>query len=199
MIVLQFLLILQYPFVSHLAILADNPELKLLSLGILMVGIFIHKVARPNIGACLATLCSLAALGLLWWSQGLDYLVFAGPIMLPLMLLFVFGETLREHREPLVTAIGEAARGPLSPDMRRYTRKVTWLWTLFFALMAIEGIVLLAFGTVSAWSWLINIINPLLIAILFIGEFTYRRYRFPNHPHPTFLDYLEIVREARRS
>ena len=91
-----------------------------------------------------------------------------------------FGSTLRGDR---LSLIGQFARRvhPLSPAMRIYTAQVTRVWTLYFASMVVASLAVYASLSFAAWSVLANLLTPLLVAGLFVGEHL-MRYRL----HPEF-------------
>ncbi len=91
-----------------------------------------------------------------------------------------FGGTLRRGR---LSLIGEFAQRvhPLTPEMRRYTAQVTAVWTAYFALIVLASIVVYLTLPFSAWSLLANVLTPLLVVALFVGEYLLR-YRL----HPEF-------------
>jgi uncharacterized membrane protein len=91
-----------------------------------------------------------------------------------------FGGTLRGDR---LSLIGEFAQRvhPLSPAMRIYTAQVTRVWTLYFGLMVVASLAVYASLSFAAWSVLANLLTPLLVAGLFVGEHL-MRYRL----HPEF-------------
>ena len=49
-----------------------------------------------------------------------------------LTLLVVFAASLQPGREAIVTILARKARGALSGEIVRYTRRVTWAWCWFF-------------------------------------------------------------------
>ena len=49
-----------------------------------------------------------------------------------LTLLVVFAVSLQPGREAVVTLLARKSRGPLSDEILRYTRRVTWAWCWFF-------------------------------------------------------------------
>jgi uncharacterized membrane protein len=191
---MQLLLIFQYPLVAHLAVLLGEEWIKLIALVLLVVGIQFQALLALRTAALISTALLVLALIAVWYLGFITWLLYLTPTLIPVVLFFVFGSTLRPGREALITAIGEKARGPLSAAMRSYTRKLTWLWTLMFVVLAIESLLVLLYGSDGLCSWLINIMNPALIGIVFIAEFFYRKQRFPLHAHPTFREYLDIVR-----
>ncbi|HET7837319.1 MAG TPA: hypothetical protein VFL43_15995 [Variovorax sp.] len=91
-----------------------------------------------------------------------------------------FGSTLRGDRLSLIGQFAQRVH-PLSPAMRIYTAQVTRVWTLYFALMVVASIAVYASLSFAAWSVLANLLTPLLVAGLFVGEHL-MRYRL----HPEF-------------
>ncbi len=93
-------------------------------------------------------------------------------------------------------AIGEASRGPLSPAMRKYTKIVTISWAVAFCCMAIVAVILAIWADVTVWSWVTSVGNYLLIGLMVWGEFLLRKLVFPDHDHPGFIEYIQIVVSA---
>lgn len=97
---------------------------------------------------------------------------------LNLVLLMVFGGSLRPGRTPVVTVIARAAHGTLPPELIPYTRAVTWLWAGFAAAQLIVSPLLLAFAPLETWSLFVNGLDMPAILALFAAEYAYRRHRF---------------------
>lgn len=91
-----------------------------------------------------------------------------------------FGSTLRADRLSLIGQFAQRVH-PLSPAMRIYTAQVTRVWTLYFALMVVASIAVYASLSFAAWSVLANLLTPLMVVGLFVGEHL-MRYRL----HPEF-------------
>lgn len=91
-----------------------------------------------------------------------------------------FGSTLRGDRLSLIGQFAQRVH-PLSPAMRLYTAQVTRVWTLYFGSMVVASIAVYASLSFAAWSVLANLLTPLLVAGLFVGEHL-MRYRL----HPEF-------------
>lgn len=196
---MQFLLIFQYPLSAHTAVLMGEEQFKLLSLMLLVIGIHYQGLLALRVGAIASTLALAAALAAVWFFGWISILIYLLPTVIPLLLLFTFGSTLLPGKTPMVTAIALSAEGSLSDEMQRYTRALTWLWVIVFVILAMESILMIIFAEAVLWSWVINIANPILIGGIFIAEFAFRKVRYPDHPHPSFKDYIEIVRTANRS
>jgi len=101
---------------------------------------------------------------------------------------WLFGGTLRAHREPLVAGFARRIHGPLPPAMARYARQVTVAWTAFFVAMATTSVLLFAFAPLAAWSWFANLLTWPLVAVVFVGEYAVRRWRLPQFEHATLLE-----------
>jgi uncharacterized membrane protein len=103
-------------------------------------------------------------------------------------LLWFFGQTLRRGQEPLVSRLARRVHGALPPEMAEYTRRVTCAWCVFFAAQLAISIFLFNFAPLGLWSLFVNVLNFPLLALMFIGEYGYRRVRHRGFPHATFLD-----------
>ncbi len=196
---MQIGLLLTYPVLVHVGVIFEQPKLQILAIITLALGIFFNQLKSYKLSAWLIFLfISLVSIGLGEFEKS-RYLLFLPPAAAPLLIGWGFLRTLRAGEVPLVTDIGERARGPLSEAMRCYTRIVTQLWSACLLLMASWGILLPIFGSMEVWSFFTNIINQLLVACLFIGEFYYRKCKFQDHDHPRFLEYLRIVFRAQNN
>ena len=91
-----------------------------------------------------------------------------------------FGSTLRGHGLPLITQFAQRVH-PLKGQMKDYTTQLTRIWTVYFALVVVSSIVVYLTLPFSAWSLLANVLSPLSVALLFVGEHLVR-YRL----HPEF-------------
>lgn len=93
----------------------------------------------------------------------------------------LFALTLRPGATALVTAMADRVQGPLTEDLRRYTRRLTAIWVAYFAGMVALSPLLFALAPWWWWSLYANLLTPLAAGALFIGEFLLR-YRL----HPEF-------------
>jgi len=97
------------------------------------------------------------------------------------MLAAMFGTTLLRGRQPLVTRLAEAVhRTALAPDVLRYTRQVTFAWTLFFLATALVSSVLFCCASMEAWSIFANFLSFPLILLMFALEYAVRLHRLPH-------------------
>ncbi|KWT65674.1 putative membrane protein [Variovorax sp. WDL1] len=106
-----------------------------------------------------------------------------------------FGGTLRRDRLSLIGQF--AARiHPLSPGMREYTWRVTRVWTVYFALMVLASVVVYATMPFAAWSVLANLLTPLMVGILFVGEYLLRYRLHPEFERTRLIDTVRAFYSA---
>lgn len=142
-----------------------------------------------------ASACVLAATAAAAIMAGLgSQLSFLPPVIVNLTLMALFGATLRSGSEPLISRFARFERGTLEPDLLRYSRSLTWLWTMFFLVMAAVSIVLAAASWTAAWTWFTAVGNWVCVGALFGGEYLYRRMHFSHYTHATPLQLLRIIR-----
>jgi len=125
-----------------------------------------------------------------------QWLLYLPPVAVNLALCWLFGRTLARGRVPLIARFAMLEQGTLSDELARYTRALTWLWTLLFAGAALTALLLALSGNRDAWSLFTNLVNYLLVAALFLGEFAYRRLRFRSYRHQSPLQLLRNVRRT---
>lgn len=188
--------ILAYPVLVHLSILLDQPILAGFALLALFASFIFKSLAarRPWAWASLALAATASAV--LVRQDAALYVLYLPPIVLPLALLAWWAPTLRPGRTPFVTHIATSIRGPLPPYYAAYTRGVTWLWVCTFAGLALAAIGFALWAGPEAWSLLTNFLNPLLLGLVFAGEYVYRRLRFRHLEHPGFIEFIRLAVKA---
>lgn len=102
-------------------------------------------------------------------------------------LALLFGLSLVSPSGSLVTRMARSIQGELPEDVLRYTRRVTWAWTLFFAVMALVSIGLFCLADMSTWSVFINFLTLPLVALMFVIEYLVRRVVLPDVEHKSIL------------
>ena len=128
--------------------------------------------------------------GLSWWTithggrigEAAMWIAGAPQIFCYIGLLWLFGSSLRAHKEPILTRMARFVRGEIPADVERYTRKLTLFWCVFFAIMATVSAVLLLFVSRDAWLFFANVLNLPLLMSAFVAEYLYRCTRFPDSP-----------------
>jgi len=176
----------------------------------LYIGLLHHFTAlgRPSVtGAALALLpMALTGLWLAWISPQRTLALFAWMTVASLLafnhamlaqqfryielmqhagtfacLTAVFARTLMADRTPMVSVFARNSHGSLPPELASYTRKVTLAWSLLFGLMTIASLLLFFNAPPAHWSLLANILTPVIIGAMFLGEYLIRRIALPRH------------------
>ena len=120
-------------------------------------------------------------------------LLYLPPVALNLGLAALFARTLKSGHEPLISTFARFERGTLEPDLVRYTRKLTSIWVAFFIGAAVVSVLLAFWAPPVIWGWFTAVGNQIAVALLFIGEYLFRRWRFPQYPHASPLAIAAIV------
>jgi uncharacterized membrane protein len=149
-----------------------------------------------RVGAC--ALIALYVLILSRFTVGGPLVASAVPhAMAYLTLLVVFAVSLQPGREAIVTILARKARGALSGEIVRYTRRVTWAWCWFFVAQLMGSLVLLLFAPLDAWSLFVNLCNLPLIGAMLCAEYVYRQWRHATHPPERLADMVRSFRQIR--
>jgi uncharacterized membrane protein len=102
-------------------------------------------------------------------------------------------------RGPGLSLVGQVAwrvhGGWLSPEMQAYTVNVTRLWAGYFFAMAAVSVGVFVMAPWSVWSLLANLLTPVLIALLFVGEYIVRYWLHPDFERVTLADAVRAFRQ----
>jgi uncharacterized membrane protein len=129
-------------------------------------------------------------------------LLFLPPVCINLGLAWVFGRTLAPGREALITRFARMEDPQPDPAVLAYTRRLTWVWVVFFLVMAAVSAALAALaasGAREAWVWFTAVGNYLCVAALFAVEYVYRRRRFPRNAAASPRQQIRMLRAALRN
>ena len=194
---LRLLLLPPYPILVHLAVLRHSGLLAGLALFLLVLATLYTPLAEGRRGAWLALLAAAMLLAALSIAGAAPWLLYLPPIVFPLVVFGSFAASLQPRRTPLVTAIALRVHGALPPALLRYTRNVTWLWTLVIGGMLAVNLYLSFGDSREVWSWFTNGGDYLLLTSVFLLEYGWRRLRFRDLQEPPFSDYLRLVLKHR--
>ena len=108
-----------------------------------------------------------------------------------------FGRTLQRDQTPMVSRFAAIAHaGSLSPALMRYTRAVTWAWTLYFGGTAALSLLLFWLAPVPVWSAFANLLGIPLLVLMFVGEYAVRCCVLPAAERTGPLDAIRAYRQA---
>ena len=191
-----------YLLLAHLTTAPDRPS---------ALGALIAILPLMLFGFVMAWRSSRAALGL--WLAGVAALAWAWPLLEARfewvyfiqhvgafsLLAIVFARTLANGEVPMITRFARLAHGAsLAPELLPYTRAVTVAWTLFFAAMAIASLLLFTRADLAHWSLLVNLLTPLLVGLMFAGEFGVRLLVLPPAVRTGFVESIQAGIAAAR-
>jgi Predicted membrane protein len=207
---LQLVLCVAYPFLAHAATVKGSPWASI-ALADLVLLVLAAPLLRRRVWALLLLAVLLA--GLVWLEGGPwpQLLLLAPPVLFTGWLAWWFARTLWGGRTPLIArivrALHERAGQPYTPDLAAYARRLTAGWAgvlalltvanALLALWAVPGGVLHALGRTpplavspEAWSWFANLLNYGVVGGFMVGEFAWRKRRFPRQPYRNGLDFV---------
>lgn len=162
----------------HYAFMRHNPEAGFFGIMVLsLIGILTGPWPARLLFLVVGGASLLGALG---YGEGKaeSYLLLAAPVLLNLAAMTLFGGTLLPGQVPLITRFSRfdhlQSTGPL---VDRHTRRLTALWTGFFAMIVVATLVLAALGHFLAASWVVTVVSPIGSAAFFLLEHLYRHFR----------------------
>jgi len=103
------------------------------------------------------------------------------PVLIQLMLMYFFGRTLlKDKGPPFIESFVRLDFPEIPPEILRYARQLTILWTGFFAFNAVMCTLLAIFSNDKWWALYNGVFIYLMIGILTTAEYIYRHFRFPD-------------------
>jgi len=191
-----------YALLSHVLMVAaaDRPWAVLVLLGPLLLGVSAVALQQRHLPSLLA--CMVAACGL--WAyvsahEGLhriEHLYVLQHAGIHFALGFVFSTTLRRDATPLVSAFASRVHRTITLELLRYTRHVTWAWSLYFAAMVLLSLALFIAAPWWWWSVFANLVTPVAAVALFVGEYLLRYRLHPEFERITLAQALRAYRET---
>lgn len=160
-----------YPFVLYFGMGKVSPPVFALVLGAVWLirapSLLREPGGRWMIGVALVYCATLSFTGeplMLQWY----------PVLMNALLMVVFGITLI-HGPPFIERVARLREPDLPPAAVRYTRVVTKVWTVFFALSGATSAALTLWGSLAWWTLYNGLISYLLVGFLFSVEWLLRQ------------------------
>ncbi|SDE08760.1 hypothetical protein [Aquimonas voraii] len=204
-------LALAFPVLAHASAVTASLALATAAVACLLILVCLPLRARPvlALGAFAAGAGVLAVL----YASGHAHL----PLMLPPVLFnlavgLYFARSLAPGRMPLIERIVRALNNGQvhHPEVPGYARAWTRAWAALLiglalinallALLAEPKGLLVSVGVVppqtvplELWSLFANLLNYLIVALVFVGEYVYRARRFPHSDYGGFVGFLKRV------
>ncbi len=169
-----------YPLVILASLRVGSP--RFIGLALLVLLWLQRWLGAGSIGALLARLTRLEwalALGLSSWSAGIaltgsETLLRAYPILVNGGMLVAFGATLCGGGPSMIEKFARLRAPDLDARAVRYTRRVTQLWCVFFALNGTVSMAIAVWGSRAQWAFYNGVVAYLLIGALIVAEIVWR-------------------------
>ena len=194
---LIFAAIVSYPFVIHYFVLNEyyqQASFYILTIVFLLV---VQNIIQGHKWLAVILIILTLIFGITLWLDS-QMVIFLPPILIPLALAYLFGKTLIGNNTAFITVLAQKIRNTdLDEREIKYTRNVTRIWFVFFIACIIEDILLAYFADVTTWSYFTNFVNYILIAALFIIEYSVRRVVLSDLDHPGFIVFIKKLIRAQ--
>ena len=194
-----------YLGLGYLAAASDHPPVIALVVGLAPLGAAALALAwKARARAAALTLCAVGAVAIaLYVDQLLSHVAWlffmqhAGAMAL---LGVMFGSTLGSgHAQALCSRIARfLLPTPLDAAYLHYTWKVTVAWTAFFFASAVLSVLLFFLAPLAVWSAFANLLTPVLLGVMFAGEYLIRLRALPNREHFSIAQTIQAYRAYAR-
>ncbi len=170
-----------------------------LALGVigLMAGALLAASGRRVLGALAGLTLAGASL---YWADSMLVVVYIPPLAAFAFMAYFFLRTLRGGADPLITRVARKEHPDLPLEMARYTRTLTWAWSLCFVFLFLVALVLAPLLPLDSWSRWVHGLGYVVPSLLFLGEYIYRHQRFPHRSHGSLallvLNCVAVSKEA---
>jgi uncharacterized membrane protein len=103
--------------------------------------------------------------------------IYMPPVVITGLIFLTFARTLIGEGPALATRFARIM-GETTPEIERYTHRLTWVWTILLGAIVVETVLLPFVASDEVWSLFCNILNYVFIGVLMVAEFIYRKIRF---------------------
>lgn len=177
------LLFALYPLLVWVGLANQRPRAVAVGLLVVMVPVLWHLVRRAGpataMSVLLAPALTVAAVAASAVFDDATWL-FAEPVVISLVLLLVFGVTLRRGSRPMIERFARLQEPDLSPPKQAWCRLWTWIWCSFFVVNAASSWLLSALAPMAWWVLYTTTLAYVLMGVLFASEWLLRRRRFAH-------------------
>lgn len=213
---LRTVLAFAYPFLAHAANARDDGTLAALALADLGVILLLGPLLRQRGWAWASLAVLVPVLALLADAPHPTLPLLAPPVVFPALVGWLFARTLWRGRVALITRMASALHAQpvaaLDPALARYSRALTGCWAALLFALALVNLVLAVFAVPEGLlaqlghptplpvldargSLFANLLIHGVVGGAFLGEYAWRRHRFPDQPYRNL---PEFVRKLAR-
>jgi uncharacterized membrane protein len=170
-----------YPIIAHIGVQTSKIYLPIIYL--VIIGLFLIYSSKIKSWAAKVFLTTvIIAAALIITIIGKEYLVIQSiPALILLTLILIFSKSLVFKGTPIITVFASCVdEKPLNNEKRKYTRNVTIVWLIGFIYMFVQNIFTTIWLSIESWSWISSVGSYTLIALIMLGEFSYRNRKFKH-------------------
>lgn len=200
-----------YPWLAHAANARDDGVLAALALGDIALIVLLGPLLRRRAWAWLVLALAAALLWRLAHGPLATLPLLAPPVLFLGLAAWMFARSLRRGRVPLITRVVAqlyaCTPATLDPALLRYTHALTAAWALLLSLLCLANLALALFSVPGGLLARLGVHSPLAVADVhgslfanllvygvvggfFLGEYAWRRRRFPQRPYRNLPDFL---------
>lgn len=191
---------LAYPLVSYFSILNQHPVYISHYLALIFGLLSVLNLCRQNIRQSVIFIIISISIGLIGLFGHPRWIIYPLPIVVLTLVALVFLNSLKDGNTPYITHMAQLIRKQqLDQKVLKYTRNVTTAWTFMFIALAVEMVALSLFAPLYLWSYMVNFLNYVLIAIFFIIEYIIRRLHLRHIPHVSFIQFIKNLIQANQT
>lgn len=196
-VALVALVVIGYPVSMHLLLTSGNWPVTTLLMALSPFALLpLSLLATGRVLWAVTSLLALLAFSAGAWQQLLlrqELIYLLQNVGMQGLMAALFGHTLMGGQEPLVSQLARRIhREDYTAAIARYTRQVTWAWTVYFIAMGIASVLLFLTAPLTVWSYFVNFISFLALGLMFASEYAVRRWRLRDVQHVTLLRSIKL-------
>ena len=186
-----------YLVLVHGATLTGSQGLHLAAVVLLVLGLLVMLHGQR----LMQLLLIIAIAGLVGFTDDPgQWLLYAAPVLFPLMIAAGIGRSLLPGRTPVIERIMWHVNGcpeELDGRHRRYARGATIYWCLVLVAMALMNGLLAIHADPVTWSWISNVASYAVPGLALLAEYAVRGRCLPRQGYRNLFDFLlRLVRLA---
>ncbi len=198
-----------YTVLAHQASARHDNLLAALAIGVLVALVLLAPLLQGRIVAWLGLLAGAAGAAWLMQTPYVHAPLLLVPFAFIALVSWWFARSLRPGRVPLISkivaALEKTGADELTPELQRYTRRLTAAWALLLAVIGVSNLTLAMIATPAGllaqlgvqppvtvtqaqWSWFANFLDYGIMGGFMLVEYLYRKRRFPGR-YKNFADF----------
>jgi uncharacterized membrane protein len=210
-VALRIGLAVAYPWLAHAANAREDGVLAAIALGDIALIVLLGPLLRRRAWAWALLAVCVALLWRLAHSPLATLPLLLPPVLFVGWVAWVFARSLRPGRVALITRIVAPLYGcrpaTLDPALQRYTHGLTAAWALLLSMLCLANLALALFSVPGGLLARMGVQPPLavpdahgslfanllvygVVGAFFLGEYAWRRRRFPQRPYRNLPDFL---------